>query len=384
MRTRPLAPPEPTTRLLIALAAAAIALPRGAVSAEMLPRTDHGARLEPRGALLHGGGQDPSGFSSYWNVVGEGARPAFLMAYLPLNGAQDGALAGLSSELQGYERLGVHLMLQLGLSMATDGTPSLHYEGRVASGEYDMLIESLCDELELLGHPVLLRIGYEFNGTAWNGYQPATYVAAFRRVAARIRERRLDVATVWDAAGEPDFLRGYMDYYPGDEYVDWWGLNLYSGPKGSSSDGFFSNPAIQQFLDAAEEHHKPVLIGEAAPRYTGVGAGEKSWDLWFAGFFDLVAGHPGIKAISYIDWNFAKTTQWNDWGDARLERDPVVAARYRAIVSAPPFLGGTSKEKLRAALGPPAATKRDSPSPTAEPAPKAPAAPSETPPSPRN
>jgi hypothetical protein len=317
----------------------------------MLPRADHGARLEPRGAILHGGGQDSSGFSGYWTAVGDAARPAFLMTYLPLNGAREGALAGLFSELQGYDRQGVHLVVQLGLSMATDGTPSSHYEDRVAAGKYDPAIEALCDEIEFLGHPVLLRIGYEFNGTSWNGYKPSSYVAAFRRITARLRERHLDVATVWDAAGELDYLRGFMDYYPGDEYVDWWGLNLFSGPKGSSTTAFFSSRPIQQFLEAAERHQKPVLIGETTPRYTGVGAGEKSWNLWFAGFFDVVARHPGIKAISYINWNWGKTTMWRDWGDARLETDPVVAARYRAVVSAPPFLGGMPEDKLRAALG---------------------------------
>jgi hypothetical protein len=94
-----------------------------------------------------------------------------------------------------------------------------------------------------------------------------------------------------------------------------------------------------------------VLIGEATPRYTGVGAGAKSWDRWFSDFFDLVARRPGIKAVSYIDWTWANHRQWSDWGDARLEKDPVVADQYRARVSAPPFLSGTAAPRLRELLG---------------------------------
>jgi hypothetical protein len=273
------------------------------------------------------------------------------MHYTPLQQRMEGSLIRLESELKSYQDRGVHLVVQLGLSMAQDGKPSSHYEGRVAAGDYDAGIEELADELEALGHPVLLRIGFEFNGTAWNGYEPATYVAAFRRITTKLRARNLDVATVWDASGELDFLRGFMEYYPGDEYVDWWGLNLFSGRKGSDATAYLNNRELARFLDAAEEHRKPVLIGEATPRYTGVGEGQKSWERWFADFFDLVGRRRGIKAVSYINWNWAEHPQWADWGDARLEKDPVVAAKYRAIVSAPPYLSGASASRMRAALG---------------------------------
>ena len=346
---------SPALRLArVVLFGGAVCLGARASGEQPVPRASYGARLEPKNGILHGAGQDPSGFAQYWQVMGEGARPAFLMYYLPLKSVREGSLVGLASELTGYERQGVHLLVQLGLSMAQDGTPSSHYEGNVAAGELDANIDALCDELELLGHPVLLRIGYEFNGTSWNGYQAKTYAEAFRRIAGKLRARKLEVATVWDAAGELDYLPGFMDYYPGDAFVDWWGLNPFSGPKGTDAGAFLFSRPIARFLDAAEQHHKPVLIGEATPRYTGVGAGQKSWDRWFGEFFDLIARRPGIKAVSYINWDWSRYRQWGDWGDARLERDPVVAAHFRAIVSSPPYLSGGPEQAVRAALGLPA------------------------------
>ena len=351
---------------------AALFVSRPASAQPVVPRADYGAFLEPKDRVLHGGGQDPAGFAQYWQVMGDGARPAFLMHYLQLKSVREGSLAGLASELAGYERDGVHLVVQIGLAMTQDGTPSSHYEGKVAAGELDVAVDALCDELELLGHPVLLRIGYEFNGTAWNGYKPRTYVEAFRRITAKLRARKLEVATVWDAAGELDYLPGFMDYYPGDEFVDWWGLNLFSGPKGSDASAFLFSKPIARFLDAAEQHRKPVLIGEATPRYTGVGAGQKSWDRWFGELFELIARRPGIKALSYINWDWSRYPQWGDWGDARLERDPVVAGRFRAIVSAPPYMSGGAEQVVRAALRLP---RRDPRAATpAEPAPETPAA----------
>ncbi len=342
---------SPTLRAAcFGLLLAAVSVPAPAEAQQVVPRADYGARLEPKDRVLHGGGQDPAGFAQYWQVMGAGARPAFLMHYLQLKAVREGSLAGLESELAGYERDGVHLVVQIGLAMAQDGTPSSHYEGQVAAGDLDFNVDALCDELELLGHPVLLRIGYEFNGTAWNGYEPKTYVEAFRRITAKLRARNLEVATVWDAAGELDFLPGFMDYYPGDEFVDWWGLNLFSGPKGSDASAFLFSKPIARFLDAAEQHRKPVLIGEATPRYTGVGAGQKSWDRWFGDLFELIARRPGIKALSYINWDWSRYPQWGDWGDARLERDPVVAGRFRAIVSGAPYMSGGPEPVVRAAL----------------------------------
>ena len=139
-----------------------------------------------------------------------------------------------------------------------------------------------------------------------------------------------------------------------------------SGPKGTDVGAFFFGPEIARFLDAAEKHMKPVIIGEATPRYTGVGEGQKSWDRWFADFFDLVARRPGIKAVSYINWNWASYPQWHDWGDARLEADPVVAKLYRAVVAAPPFVSGGNESEMRKVLG--LSARKAKPEPAAAPA----------------
>lgn len=77
-----------------------------------------------------------------------------------------------------------------------------------------------------LGRPAFVRIGYEFNGR-WNGYVPETYIPAWRRVVAAMRAHRLDdVAAVWCYASDIRNLPDLMDWYPGDEWVDWWSIDL--------------------------------------------------------------------------------------------------------------------------------------------------------------
>jgi hypothetical protein len=312
-------------------------------------RANYGAKLEMPDRVYHGAGQNADAFAAYWEVFGSSSKPAFYMAYLTLDGNVPGTLAALKTEIDGYAARGVYLMVQLGLSMTVEGTPSAHYEGAVADGDYDGAIDALCDGLIALGHPVLLRIGYEFNGTSWNGYEPTTYIAAFQRIHDRLEARGVEAATVWDATSDQNLVN-WIDFYPGDEYVDWWGINLFSGAKGSSYADFFAAEEIHAFLDDAESHGKPVLIGESTPRYAGVGQGQVSWDTWFGPYFSLIAEHRGIKGFSYIDWNWADYPQWPDWGDARIENDPVVASYFEYVVSGTGYWDGAAEPTFRKAL----------------------------------
>lgn len=83
------------------------------------------------------------------------------------------------------------------------------------------------------------------------------------------------------------------------------------------------------FLDLADAHRKPVMIGEFTPRRVGVLDGQEGWDAWFTPYFDLIHRRREIKPFSYIDWNWANRPPWTTWGDARIEANDVVAAHYR-------------------------------------------------------
>jgi hypothetical protein len=212
--------------------------------------------------------------------MGSGREPLAFMAYWRLDGkwgdVADWA-AAIRRELAQYG--GSFVVLQVGLSMATDPDPTGHFENQVAQGRMDSQIDAFLDAVEDLALPVYLRIGYEFNGTTWNGYQPASYQRAFTRIEQRIRGRDLEVATVWNYSS--DGADNYMDFYPGDDAVDFWGINLFSADR-------ITAPLSAQFVDDATVHGKPVMIGESTPRYVGVLGGQSSWDAWFAPYFAFV------------------------------------------------------------------------------------------------
>lgn len=298
-------------------------------AAEPVPRTYYGARLEPVSRVLHGAGQiRVSDLASYSQAVAP-YNPAVFMDYCDVRG--DGALyAGkLKVKLQAFPK---YTAVQLGLSMTCDGMPWEHYEHDVAAGIYDRCLLVLLSNLKQLAVPFYIRIGYECNGS-WNGYEPEAYKKAFRRVTRLIRASGIEAATVW--CPHPNNLPKAMRYYPGDEWVDWWAVDIFS-----PSHIVKCRPLIAE----ARKHAKPVMIGESTPRGVGVLGGKASWDQWFGPYFDLIHTSPGIKAFCYINWSWADFPQWTDWGDARLQQNQEVAALYRKEMALPLYQHATTRK----------------------------------------
>jgi hypothetical protein len=312
-----------------------------AAAAPAVERAYYGHRLEPKeSVVLQGAGQsDEASFAAYTKAVAP-AAPMLAMSYVDLHDDLPAFFARLQVELARYPAL---IVPQIGLAM-NEGSAQKHYEQEVADGVDDGRLRTLCEGLRSLGRPVFLRVGYEFNG-AWNGYQPRAYAEAFRQVAATVRSCRLEnVAMVWDVSAEAeldaenggaraaDAERRWDAYYPGDAYVDWWGINLFRSES-------LTAEATRAFLAEAERHRFPVMIGEATPFHHSVEQGQASVDAWFAPFFGLMRSQRGIKAFCYIDWDWSAYPQWKDWGDGRIEQNATVLGFYRAQVAGPLFAG---------------------------------------------
>lgn len=306
---------------------------------QIQPRSNNGALLEPQDKIINGAGQDLASYKNYWNVMHVNNKPLIYMTYVMLRDATSDWADGLKSELMSNPDK--FQIPQIGLSMTFDGTPSKHYEQDVAAGLYDKQITAFIDGLQAMAIPAYLRIGYEFNGSGWNGYVPATYKAAYQRITDMIRNRGLEVATVWDCSADGD--SNFMDYYPGDEYVDWWGINVFQA-------SHFTDALGKSFLENASTHHKPVLIGESTPRNTGVLKGQQSWDSWFAQYFNFIHSNPQLKATGYIncDWS---TTQLPTWGDARLEQNAIVGNKFANEMDSAKYLHASSERDFRKTFG---------------------------------
>jgi hypothetical protein len=222
-----------------------------------------------------------------------------------------------------------HTIVHLSVAMV-DGS-----EAKIADGSYDYLIDELTRFFtEYQDHPFFLRIGYEFDGLR-NAYDPENYKMAFRRVVDRLRVAGLkNFVTVMSATSVSVDINTWDLYYPGDDYVDWIGYSYWGG-----------NPESKGTLEFARTHGKPVFIAESAPAkyYLGVADGNEVWKQWFEPYVQHIRENLDvIKAISYINCHWEAQPMWigRNWGDTRIEANPVVHYRWNAMLYDPLFITG--------------------------------------------
>ncbi|MEL6824205.1 MAG: carbohydrate binding domain-containing protein, partial [Calditrichota bacterium] len=170
------------------------------------------------------------------------------------------------------------------------------------------------------------------------------YRASFVYITQKIRQRDLEIATVWNFVPEITQPLDFMSYYPGDAWVDWWAINFFSVYQ-------IDHPATIAFLDSANARQKPMAIGESTPRFIGVANGQQSWNSWFAPLFNRVATEPGVKMTGYINWDWSLFPEWNTWGDARIQQNAIISQNMITEMANPLYLSLGKERTFREALG---------------------------------
>lgn len=184
---------------------------------------------------------------------------------------------------------------------------------------------------------VFLRIGYEFDGHTWNHYQPEAYITAFRRIHTLFDSLNIsNVAYVWQSTGGNSSMDELYQYYPGDEYVDWFAYSQ------------FAQGRCQAMIDLARKHGKPLFIAESTPMFQekGVVASElrlsnpeqanRAWSTWYKELFNTVESNPDVvKAFSYINADWPSEAMWQGDTvifskiDARLQINPDITVKWK-------------------------------------------------------
>ena len=260
------------------------------------PRQDHGAKFEPQGKVLHGVGQGHFvAMANQMQNMGDSLYPSVYMYYSRLTLNSSGSIGNnLKTSMARYlPSLRQDTYIQLGLSFPKEEL------SEIADGEADAAVLELIQAINELGWNFFIRIGYEFNGS-WNGYEPESYKKAFTHLTGLFRNHSDRIATVWCAY--PDNMSTLQKFYPGDEYVDWWAIDLFES-------GHLKSNKTKVFIDSAGAHGKPVMIGESTAKNISE-SGQEKWNKWYKPYFDLIRDIPHIKAFCYINW---------DWDRSRSE-----------------------------------------------------------------
>lgn len=208
----------------------------------------------------------------------------------------------------------------------------------------DDYLRRFADDLYASGAKIFLRFASEMNGP-WTNYHgdPELYVEKWRMLTEVLRDRAPNVAMVWCPYTTPE--APIASYYPGDEWVDWVGVNMYSVSyfnQRSGQPAFHVKPRdLIQFVYDEYSDRKPIMIGEYGTSHFS--ALESAFLVDYAVhnieslYSDLETRFPRVKAINYFNTNNLKLRHRQNNNYSVTHNEEVLDA-YQLAVSSPHFL----------------------------------------------
>lgn len=250
----------------------------------------------------------------------------------------------------------------------------------IAAGKWDTQIDQIASDLK--NRPslkFLLRIGYEvsldmfanqtttnfidilnkYNSQGINALENANqipefdlhaYPDAFNYIAKRIRE--------YNGVTNVNFIyhpvRGFGDakwLYPGDAYVDWFGLSIFNHdvcwPTWEGANPPFENCPESQSMDAnvkqclswaKDSIHKPIIIAESAVQADTIHQNTAAFaDGYLQKVYDLIDTFD-IRAWVYINSDWVAHGWGSVWGDSRVEKNPQIVQFWTNEVFKPRYI----------------------------------------------
>ena len=219
--------------------------------------------------------------------------------------------------------------------------------GAILRGDFDADLARWARQAAGFQTPILAEWGTEMNGdwfpwnARWNGRArgAARFAAAYRHIIDIARANGAgNIVWVFHAnwADTPAKPWNRMeDYYPGDAYIDWLGLSLYSmqGPDETERTAFanISTP-LKRLHDMAAS--KPVIIAEFA---TDVHNPHEPAAPWARAALKLILSGKYPQLIGFSWWNetWPNGDDPKDATDTRISSDPALTAVFRSFLRSP-------------------------------------------------
>jgi hypothetical protein len=224
----------------------------------------------------------------------------------------------------------------------------------VIAGNFDSYIREFAEDAKAWGHPFFLRFDWEMNGNwfPWsegvNGNQSGEFVAAWRHVHDIFTSvGASNVTWVWCPNVDPGnkLPNGIASDYPGDEYVDWTGLDGYNwGPSkgGWTSFSHLYDSTYHEITDTIAPS-KPLLIGEMGS--TEKGGSKASWIS--EALAEIPTAFPKIRAMLWFD-------TFDDGMDWPIETSSSATGAFAAGIQAPAYQSNSYANLPPSAIAPPA------------------------------
>ncbi|MFD6419614.1 glycoside hydrolase family 26 protein [Streptomyces sp. NPDC060194] len=249
------------------------------------------------------------------------------------NSALDGQLLTPDEVELGRERL---LMLAWESTVWTEP----HHAGwketqlgwkNIASGKYDeKIIDPQAERLKAYGKRVFFSFDQETDFRIDEGAgTPEEFVAAWRHIHDRFEELGVDnVVWVWTVSGYLGKKKEMKALYPGDDYVDWIGMDQYNYFLCHDTTNWIEFEDVQKpsydWLRANVSDKKPIMLSEFAtvpdPKDP-----DRSRE-WYEAIPDAVDAIPEARA--YVHWN--RPVPDNEYCDLTVNDGPELEGYRKA------------------------------------------------------
>ncbi|GLQ98230.1 glycoside hydrolase family 26 protein [Dyella mobilis] len=177
-------------------------------------------------------------------------------------------------------------------------------DDNVVAGADDALIENTANAIKAFGHPVFIRWYWEMNLPDANHQNclgtsgAAGYIKAWRYIHQIFQNQGVtNVTWLWNPNRADDSSEDPMPYYPGDDVVDWIGVDGYD-----KQDVNDFGPIFSPFYAEFQSKGKPMLISETGEcpaeqaTYLGLAAAELEGKPNPGGY-----AFPLVKGFMYFD-----------------------------------------------------------------------------------
>lgn len=209
-------------------------------------------------------------------------------------------------------------------------------------------VREYAKELGALKIPIFLRYASEMNGqwAPWNG-NPSKYIEKWKMVHDIFEQEAPNVAMVWSPAEVP--INEIDKYYPGDNYVDWVGMSIYSA---QFENGDMTKTTDQRnplsgldYIYNKYASRKPIMVSEyGASHQAGYGINKQDTTKFAVAkmtyFYESIRiKYPRVKCIQWYSANNynIKDTSKNRVNYSLLENEKVFNT-YKRIISNDYFL----------------------------------------------
>jgi hypothetical protein len=214
---------------------------------------------------------------------------------------------------------------------------------RIAAGDFDSYLRTWASQIKAWGKPVMLRPMHEMNtvGTlkscwgnpafpmTWATYlydtdcatfvnEPQDAVNAWRRIVDIFRQEGANVTWVWSLLSWPSAAYGgnnptsMSSIYPGDDYVDWIGIECYNFNPGSWAECNSTLDASYREASALSAI-KPMMLAEMGSiEKTGDPQGKPEW----------IRNALAVERDSSFPNNYPRIKAFFWWNDGSLSIQP--------------------------------------------------------------